>query len=308
MRRKYLHGIAMCLLGLGAWILLPSPAGAQTAAQTMAQTAPRIPIQAKPQEKPRIAILPPEVVQVGRDERTAVAEEIRTRVVKSGTFVVVDRTLTQTIQKEWETQQVGITEDKKAVKIGKLYNVKYIITGKLNSFGDERWQLSVVLLDAETGIAKNAETIRHRGEFFSFLDTKVGFATDNLLRARGAKAQPPPPVAVKREPPRRTVRAPPAIPLSRPAPESDHLGWIVGNPGGGGRGVVIRKILDNTTASGASLKEGDRIISIDKSRIKNMRDFQTFERRMYPNLPSGKEIVFLVSRQGQLQYIPFRKP
>ena len=124
------------------------------------------------EEKQRIAVL--DLAQhEAQEEAEAIAEELRRAFVKSGKYVVVDRTLTDQILKEWETQQSGLTEGEKAVKIGKLFNVQLIVSGKLNRFSSGGWQVSVVMLDAQTGIAKKAETVRHRGDFFSLLDEKV---------------------------------------------------------------------------------------------------------------------------------------
>ena len=124
------------------------------------------------QDKQRIAVL--ELAQQGtRQEAEAIAEELRKIFVKSNQYLVVDRTLTAQILKEWETQQTGLTDGEKAVKIGKLFNVQLIVSGKLNKFPSGGWQLSAVMLNAQSGVAMKAETVRHRGDFFSLLDTKV---------------------------------------------------------------------------------------------------------------------------------------
>lgn len=124
------------------------------------------------QDKQRIAVL--ELAQQDTpQEAEAIAEELRKILVKSNKYVVIDRTLTTQILKEWETQQSGLTDGDKAVKIGKLFNVQLIVSGKLNRFPSGGWQLSAVMLNAQTGVTIKAETVRHRGDFFSLLDAKV---------------------------------------------------------------------------------------------------------------------------------------
>lgn len=124
------------------------------------------------EEKPRLAVLN-FATRGSVEEADAIAEELRGAFVKSGKYTVVDRTQTEQILKEWETQQSGLTDDQKAIKIGKLHNVKLIVTGKLNKFASGGWQVSAVMLDAQTGVTLKSERVRHRGDFFTLLDQKV---------------------------------------------------------------------------------------------------------------------------------------
>lgn len=126
------------------------------------------------QEKPRVAVLDFEFEgQASKVEASGIAEEIRRVFVSSKKFTVIDRTLTTKVMQEWAIQQSGLTDKEKAIKVGKLYNVQVIVTGKLLKFPGGGWQISGVMLDAQTGITKKAETIRHKGEFFTLLDQKV---------------------------------------------------------------------------------------------------------------------------------------
>ena len=131
------------------------------------------------ESKPRVAVL--KLAERGaREEADAIAEELRLAFVNTNRFIVIDRTLTDQILKEWELQQSGMTERDKAVRIGKLFNVQMIVTGKLNKFPGGGWQVSAVMLDAQTGITKKAKIVRHRGDFFSLLDTKVPILAESL--------------------------------------------------------------------------------------------------------------------------------
>ncbi|MCH8883322.1 MAG: hypothetical protein IIA41_07465, partial [SAR324 cluster bacterium] len=125
------------------------------------------------QEKPRVAILNFEVGGASQVEADAIAEKIRKVFVNSGEYTVIDRTLTSKILEEWEIQQSGLTDEEKAIRFGKLYNVQAIVTGKLLKFPEGGWLVSAVMLDAETGVAEKAETVRHRGNFFDLLDREV---------------------------------------------------------------------------------------------------------------------------------------
>lgn len=132
------------------------------------------------EEPPRLAVLNLET-RDAQSEAEGIAEELRAAFVKSGQYTVVDRTLTGQIVKEWETQQSGLTDSDKALKVGKLYNVRFIVTGKLTKFSGGGWQVSGVMLDAQSGIALRADTVRHRGDFFSLLDQRVPVLARALL-------------------------------------------------------------------------------------------------------------------------------
>jgi TolB-like protein len=153
------------------------------------------------QEKRRLAVLSFAHEGAGQ-EAEAITEELRRAFVQSGQFVVIDRTLTDQILKEWELQQSGLTEAEKAVKIGKLFNVQVIVTGKLNRFASGGWQVSAAMLEAQTGVTRKAETVRHRGEFFALLDAKVPALARGLLGQPGRPPQPPPARPAAAEAPR----------------------------------------------------------------------------------------------------------
>ncbi|MEE8395525.1 MAG: hypothetical protein V3S29_05680 [bacterium] len=120
-----------------------------------------------------MAVLNFEAGNAGKVEAEAISEEISKVFVHSKKFTVIDRTLTGKIMEEWALQLSGVTDEKKALKVGKLYNVQAIVTGKLLKFPGGGWQVSGVMLDAQTGVRQQAETIRHRGDFFTLLDQKV---------------------------------------------------------------------------------------------------------------------------------------
>jgi TolB-like protein len=138
-------------------------------------------------EKPRLAVLAWEARGAKAEEAEGVAEEVRSAFTRSGQYTVVDRTLTDKILEEWERQQSGLNESKRAVQVGRLYNVRYIVTGKLIRFEGNAWLISAALLDAQTGVTRDSQTLRHRGEFFDLLGQVPGLARrlgGQSLRAR----------------------------------------------------------------------------------------------------------------------------
>jgi TolB-like protein len=121
------------------------------------------------EEKPRLAVLGWEARDATAAQAEAVAEEMRGGFTRSGRFTVVDRTLTAKILEEWERQQSGLNESERAIQVGKLYNVRFIVTGKLIRVEGNAWLVSAAMLDAQTGVTRDSQTLRHRGEYFDLL-------------------------------------------------------------------------------------------------------------------------------------------
>ena len=81
--------------------------------------------------------------------------------------------------------------------MGKLYNVQMIVSGKVLRFSEDSWQVSGVILDAQSGIRIKAETRRHQGDIFSLLDQRVPSLAEALAgvtpaQSRSANSPAPP--------------------------------------------------------------------------------------------------------------------
>jgi TolB-like protein len=142
------------------------------------------------QDKPRMAVLKFVAKAEAEEEADAVAEEVRAAFVKSQRYVVVDRTMTDKIFEEWALQQSGATEADNAVRVGKLFAVKSLVTGKLSRFSSGGWQLSAVRLNAESGVTEAAETTRFPGDFFTLLNEKVPDLARTLANSGGVQPAP----------------------------------------------------------------------------------------------------------------------
>ncbi len=195
-RSRPRHPIALLVAAVGLSLTGMSMA---VAAIAFAQAPPGGASASQPPERPRVAVLPLES-RDSREEAESIAEQLRAAFVNAGTYTVIDRTLTGQILKEWSTQQSGLTDQEKAVKVGKLYNVQLIVSGKINKFPNEGWQVSAVLLDAQTGVSLRADTVRHRGDFFSLLDDKVPGLSRALVGPVGGGAAAPPVAAAPATP------------------------------------------------------------------------------------------------------------
>ena len=102
-------------------------------------------------EKPMIAVMDLEGKNLSQDEADAVTDFLRTDLVNTGSFIVIERDRMKDILKEQELSISGVTEESdEAAKVGKLLNVKFIMVGTLSKLG-EKYFLNVRVVDVETG-------------------------------------------------------------------------------------------------------------------------------------------------------------
>ena len=66
-------------------------------------------------------------------------------------------------------------------RIGNLYNVRYIISGKFTRLPNDVWQLSLVALDSESGLTIASEVTRAQGSFLQFIENNIPDAANSLV-------------------------------------------------------------------------------------------------------------------------------
>lgn len=110
------------------------------------------------QEKERIAVLPFTPNGVAEEEAVVAADLIRTTLVKTNKYIVLDRENIAKVLDEQNFQQTAYTETSNAVKMGKILNVQYIIVGTLALFG-ANFVLTANVINVETAEVEKSENI-----------------------------------------------------------------------------------------------------------------------------------------------------
>lgn len=87
---------------------------------------------------------------VSQADASIVADFLRTELVSTGLFNVMDRNNMDTVLAEQKFQTSGCTEQECAVEMGKLLNVKKILVGSLSKLLDT-YYITVNVVDVETG-------------------------------------------------------------------------------------------------------------------------------------------------------------
>lgn len=141
----------------------------------------------KTQEKRLVAVLDLDVVGASAAEASAVTDRLRTELLRSGQFTLVDRSQMKSILKEQALQQTGCTSQECAVQVGQILGVRDIITGKVTKINDQLWQLSAQMVDVETAQTIKAETVIHQGTFVGLLEQGVNEMAQRLSGAKATK-------------------------------------------------------------------------------------------------------------------------
>jgi TolB-like protein len=171
------------------------------------QAKPKAP-PAQPSGKELIAIIDLGMLDGSKAQGTALTNQLRTEVLKTGKVTLVDRSQMDAVLNEQALQQTGCTSQECAVDVGKILGIRKIVTGSVTKISDGLWQVSVQLTDVETAETVKAETFNHKGNFEDLLFNgmanvaKLLFPGDlKPLKAIVEATPPPPPSAAATPPP-----------------------------------------------------------------------------------------------------------
>jgi len=82
-------------------------------------------------------------------------EDMTTKFVQSGQYIVVERTKLDTILQEQKLADSGLLDEQSASKVGKLVSADIILTGTFSKRG-KQWKVNLRLVDVTTGIILSA--------------------------------------------------------------------------------------------------------------------------------------------------------
>ncbi len=114
-------------------------------------------------ENMRIAVLDFNSTGVSESVANAVTDIIRTDMVNSGLFVVLERAQISEILKEHGLGMAGCTDEECAIQIGKLLSAKKILLGKVVKMG-ENILITAQIVDVESAISEFAAQAKASSE------------------------------------------------------------------------------------------------------------------------------------------------
>ncbi|MBN2406146.1 MAG: PorV/PorQ family protein [Elusimicrobia bacterium] len=121
------------------------------------KTAKAVKMKKKPGELLNIAVAELDGKNVSAMDAAIVSDFIRTELVRTQSFKVLDRQNMERILEEQSFQVTGCTSEECAVQMGKILNVKYMAVGSFSKFL-ETYYINVSLVDVETGEIVGAES------------------------------------------------------------------------------------------------------------------------------------------------------
>jgi TolB-like protein len=133
-----------------AILMIASPAFSQ-AKQKKTKNEPAI------HNKMRLAILDLEPRGVSKVISSSVTDLLRTEMIDTGQFTVVERAQMDAIMKEQGLQQTGCTDNTCAVQVGKLLSANKILVGEVNILG-QGLVITARVVDVEKGTADFASS------------------------------------------------------------------------------------------------------------------------------------------------------
>jgi hypothetical protein len=125
----------------------------------------------------------------------------------------------EAVLNEQALQQAGCTSQECAVQVGQVLGVREIVTGRVTKITEEQWLVSAQMIDVETAETLRAESLRHRGDFFTMMDVTIVTLATKLSGAAAIARQPAVPPAAA--PPSPLV----AEATPKPAPSEAGGGW-----------------------------------------------------------------------------------
>jgi formylglycine-generating enzyme required for sulfatase activity len=125
------------------------------------------------------------------EEALAVTNQLRTQLLKTGKFTLVDRSQMDEILKEQAFQQTGCTSEECAVQVGQILGVRKIVSGSVTKLSDQVWQVSLLMLDVESAKTLRAETETYEGSLVTVIRAGVPDLAARLAGVAAAAAAPP---------------------------------------------------------------------------------------------------------------------
>ncbi len=105
------------------------------------------------EEKMRIAVIDLKPKKVSNVVAVGITNIIRSDLVDTGLFTVVERNQMNEIMKEQELQMTGCTDQACAVEVGKLLSARKILIGEITRLG-KSYLITVRIVDVEKGVAE----------------------------------------------------------------------------------------------------------------------------------------------------------
>lgn len=134
------------------------------------------------QDKISIAVLSLQGNGVSSEEAVVLTDELRSVLVQTGKYYVLERNNMESILEEQGFQMSGCTSTECAVEAGKLLGVEKMVGGSVGKLG-ALYNLSIRIFDVETGRIEKTVSKRHEGSIEELLDLikQIGYELSEMI-------------------------------------------------------------------------------------------------------------------------------
>jgi len=169
MKNKFFFWIFSALI-ISFWVIIPRESHASD----------------ENEKKMRLAIVDLQSKGISNVVGIAVTDLIRSNMVDTGRFTVVERSQMDAILKEQEIQMTGCTDSSCAVEMGKLLSANKVLIGEINKLGSDI-VITVRIVDVEKGVAEFSTN--EKAENIEKIDKAVKALVDKMtIRITGKRS------------------------------------------------------------------------------------------------------------------------
>jgi hypothetical protein len=112
-------------------------------------------------QKPRLAVAPLRASNVAAEDAAVLADTLRSALVGTGAFRMVDRAQMEQILGEQRFQLLGVTNEAEAARLGRVLNVQEMVFGTVSRL-DDTYYLTVTAISIETAEIRASESVEAR--------------------------------------------------------------------------------------------------------------------------------------------------
>jgi len=160
-----------------------------------------LPVYLSGQEKKNLAVLDLDGFGISEQEAQVLTNRLRTYLVQTNKYQVIERQEMQQILTEQDFQIVGCTSDECAVEIGRLLGVQVMVAGSVGKIGST-YSLDMRLIDVESGGILGTALYDIRGEIDLVLTEGMAEVVKRIARI---ESQIPATIQISSQPSRATV-------------------------------------------------------------------------------------------------------
>ena len=131
-------------------------------------------------DKTTIAVFDLTSAGISGDEAIILTNRVRSQLINTGSYIVVDRANMEEILTEQGFQQTGCTSDECVVEVGNLLGVQNMMSGTVGKIGST-YSISLQIVNIETGQIIKSSSYDYKGEIEGLLTEGINSVLHKVL-------------------------------------------------------------------------------------------------------------------------------